>query len=184
MKRGHRRLAGGSACPTLLAVVAMGLHAQGIRMPREFPPDIAAASVTVTGLSGAMVTSAVTLTAADLGMLPQHTVKTTDHGAPVTFEGVLLTDVLAKVGQPLGEKFHNTGASYYLVAEGNDGYRATFAWAEMDSTFMDKSVYVVTRRDGKLLSDKDGPFELVAPGEKRNARWVRQLKALTIKRAD
>jgi hypothetical protein len=30
------------------------------------------------------------------------------------FEGVLLTDVLAKVDLPLGEKFHSTGASYYI----------------------------------------------------------------------
>jgi hypothetical protein len=59
-----------------------------------------------------------------------------------------------------------------MVVEAKDGYRATFAWAELDSSFMDKSVYVVTKRDGKPLSDKDGPFQLLVPGEKRSARWV------------
>jgi len=111
-------------------------------------------------------------------------VKAIDHGNPATFEGVLLTDVLAKVDLPLGEKFHSTGASYYLVVEAKDGYRATFAWAELDSTFMDKSVYLATKRDGKPLSDKDGPFQLVAPGEKRAARWVRQVTALRIRQAN
>ena len=84
----------------------------------------------------------------------------------------------------LGEKFHSTGASYYMVVEAKDGYRATFAWAELDSTFMDKAVYVVMKRDGKPLSEKDGPFQLVVPDEKRAARWVRQVTALKIRQAD
>jgi hypothetical protein len=45
---------------------------------------------------------------------------------------------------------------------------------------MDKAVYVVTKRDGKPVPDKDGPFELVVPGEKRAARWVRQATALRL----
>jgi hypothetical protein len=128
--------------------------------------------------------TSATLSISDLSKLPQQTVKVTDHGTTATFEGVLLTDVLAKVDLPVGEKFHSTGASYYMVVEAKDGYRATFAWAELDSTFMDKSVYVVTRRDGKPLSDKDGPFQVVVPGEKRSARWVRQVTALKIRQAN
>ena len=68
--------------------------------------------------------------------------------------------------------------------EANDGYRAVFAWAELDSTFMDKDVYVVTKRDGNPLSEKDGPFQLVVPGEKRAARWVRQVTALRLRQAN
>ena len=117
--------------------------------------------------------TSATLSADDLSKLPQQTVKTVDHGNPVTFEGVLLSDVLAKVGLPTGEAFHSTAASYFLTVEAKDGYRAVFAWAELDPSFMDKPVYVVTKRDGKPLTDKDGPFELVVPGEKRAARWVR-----------
>jgi hypothetical protein len=124
-----------------------------------------------------------TLSAPGLLQLPQHTVKTTDHGRPAVFEGVLLTDVLAKVALPIGEKFHRTVASHFLLVEAKDGYRAVFAWAELDSTFMDKAVYVVTKRDGKPLPDKDGPFQLVVPGEKRGARWVRHVTALRIRQA-
>src|ERR1035441_5600324 len=127
-------------------------------------------TMVVQGVDG----KSVTLSASDLSKLPQQTVSTTDHETPATFEGVLLADVLAKVALPAGEKFHSTAASYYLLVEAKDGYRAVYAWAELDSTFMDKSVYVVTKRDGKPLSGKDGPFQLVAPGEKRAARRVRQ----------
>jgi hypothetical protein len=117
---------------------------------------------------------------AELAVLQQRTITAMDHGTMVTFEGVLLTDVLANVATPTGEKFRSTAASYYLVAEGQDGYRAVFAWAELDPSFTDKAVYVVTKRDGKPLSDSDGPFELVLPGEKGNARWVRQLSSLRV----
>jgi hypothetical protein len=130
----------------------------------------------VHGISG----TSATLSASDIAKVPQQTIRTTDHGTPVTFEGVLLTDVLAKVRTPTGEAFNKTVASYYLIAEANDGYRAVFSWAEVDPTFTDRKVYVVTKRDGKLLSAKDGPFELIVPGEKRYSRWVRQLKALRV----
>jgi hypothetical protein len=166
-----------SLCVTMLAAAV--LEAQGPPRLKRFPPDIGPATVTVTGVGG----KAIDLTAADLFNLPQHTVRTTDHGTPATFEGVLLADVLAKVDLPAGEKFHSTAAGYYLVVEATDGYRAVFAWAELDSTFMDKAVYLVTHRDGKPLPANEGPFQLVAPGEKRNARWVRQVTALTIRQA-
>jgi hypothetical protein len=140
----------------------------------------APATLVIRGVGG----TSVALSAADLAKLPRQSVKVTDHGTPVTFEGVLLTDVLAKVDLPTGEKYHSTAAAYYLLVEAKDGYRATFAWAEIDSTFTDKTVYVVTVRNGKPLSDSEGPFRLVVPGEKRAARWVRQVTALSVREAN
>jgi hypothetical protein len=137
-------------------------------------------TLTVQGTDG----RSVTLTAADLAQLPQKHVETLDHGSPATFDGVLLTDVLAKVELPTGEKAHGKAASYYLLVEAKDGYRAVYAWAEVDSSFMDKAVYLATKRDGKPLSEKAGPFQLVAPGEKKGARWVRQVTALRLKQAN
>lgn len=133
-------------------------------------------SLSVNGIGD----STATITASDLSKLPQHTIKTTDHGKPVTFEGVRLADVLSKVTLPVGDAFHSTAASHFLVAEGRDGYRAVFAWAELDPTLMDKELYIITKRDGSPLPQTDGPFQLVAPGEKRGGRWVRQLKALRL----
>jgi hypothetical protein len=133
-------------------------------------------SLTVQGIHG---TSAI-LSIDDLAKLPQQTIQTKDHETPVSFDGVRLADVLAKVDLPLGESFHKTAAAYYLAVEARDGYRAVFAWAELDPSFMDKAIYVVTRRDGKPLAEKDGPFQLVAPGEKRGGRWVHQVTALRV----
>jgi len=167
----------------LSAVLAAAglLHAQ--KFPPDaraaFPPDIGPATITVSGVSG----QTVAMNLADLLNLPRHTVKTTDHGTPVTFEGVLLKDVLARVDLPAGDQFRKTAAAYYLVVQGGDGYRAVFAWSEIDATIMDKPLYLVAYRDGKPLSSADGPFELIAPGEKRNVRWVKQVTALAIRQA-
>ncbi len=134
------------------------------------------ATLRVEGISG----TSDTLSTVDLAKLRQQTITTNDHGTPVTFRGVLLADVLASVRAPTGEDFHSTAASYYLVAQGRDDYRAIFAWAELDPSFIDKAVYVITERDGKQLSEKDGPFEIIVPGEKRVGRWVRQLSLLRV----
>jgi hypothetical protein len=147
-----------------------------VALCQEQPSLPAQPLLVVQGIRGTSATLSVT----DLSKLPQQTIQTTDHGTPVTFEGVRLADVLAKVDLPLGESFHKTAASYYLSVDARDGYRAVFAWAELDPSFTDKAVYVVTRRDGKPLAEKDGPFQLVAPGEKRGARWVRQVKLLRV----
>lgn len=136
--------------------------------------------VTVHGLGG----SEVKLSLADLAKLPQQTVRFTDQGKPVTFEGVLLLDVLSKVDLPLDEAFHKTGASYYLVVDAADGYKAVFAWAELDPSFTDPKVYLVTKRDGKPLADTEGPFRLVVPGDKRGGRAVHQVTGLTLKQAN
>jgi hypothetical protein len=138
-----------------------------------------AATLTIEGVDGRSATIAL----ADLAALAQHTVEANDHGAAATFRGVLLADLLAKVATPAGEKFHSTAASYYLVVEARDNYRAVFAWAELDPGFNDKTVLLATQRDGKPLPERSGPFQLVVPGEKRGARWVRQVTALRIRRA-
>jgi len=135
-------------------------------------------TLTVQGLNG----SSVTLTAVGFSKLPLQSVQATDHGTAATFEGLPLATVLAKVELPLGDKFHSTAASYFVSIEAADGYRAVFAWPELDSTFMDKAVWVVVKRDGKPLADRDGPFQLVVPDEKRGGRWVRQVKAIVLKK--
>ena len=126
----------------------------------------APSSVTVDGGAGKVVT----LTAADLSKLPQHTVPTSEHDTPVTFEGVLLSDLLAKVTMPAGENLRGKALAQYLVVEAADGYRTVFALPELDPAFTERRVYLVTKRDGKPLSEKEGPFRIVVPDEKRQRR--------------
>jgi len=124
-----------------------------------------------------------TLTVAGISKLPQHTIKTTEHDVQVTFEGVLLSDVMTKVGIPSGEKLRGKLMSLYLLVEAADGYRAVIALPELDPAFTDRKAYLVVKRDGKPLSEREGPFRIVMPDEKRPARWVRQVTALRVKQA-
>jgi hypothetical protein len=68
--------------------------------------------------------------------------------------------------------------------EAADGYRVVFALPEFDSDFTDRKIYLVSKRDGKPLSEKEGPVRVVVSDEKHPARWVRQVTALKIKQAE
>ena len=135
--------------------------------------------ITVQGLDS----TSLTLTLEDLSKLPQHTIKTQEHSTPIVFEGVLVMDVLTKVGVPKGEKLGGKFLSQYLLVEAADGYRVVFALPELDPAFNENGVYLATQRDGKPLSDKEGPFRIVVAGEKRPTRWVRQVTTLRVKQS-
>ncbi|HST09994.1 MAG TPA: hypothetical protein VLL05_06440 [Terriglobales bacterium] len=64
--------------------------------------------------------------------------------------------------------------------EASDGYRVVIALPELDPAFDDKEVLLAFVRNGKALDDKEGPYRLVIPSEKRMARWVRQVTSLKI----
>ena len=93
-----------------------------------------------------------------------------------------MVDVLAKAGVPTGKDLRGPAMSIYVVAEASDGYRATFALAELDSAFTDRVILLADRRDGKVLSAREGPLQMIVPGEKKHARWVRQVIRLKVGR--
>jgi hypothetical protein len=59
--------------------------------------------------------------------------------------------------------------------EAADGYNVVFALPELDPAFNDKQIVLAFSKDGKPLDEKEGPFRIVIPEEKRMARWVRQV---------
>jgi hypothetical protein len=44
-------------------------------------------------------------------------------------------------------------------------------------------ILLADRRDGQPLAAAEGPLRLVVPDEKRHARWVRQVRSCTVRRA-
>ncbi|HYA95781.1 MAG TPA: hypothetical protein VEC95_05870 [Terriglobales bacterium] len=54
------------------------------------------------------------------------------------------------------------------------------ALAELDPAFTSGEVFLADGRDHKPLDAKEGPFRIVIPGDKKMARWVRQVTALKI----
>ena len=62
----------------------------------------------------------------------------------------------------------------------NLGCRVVFSLAELDSGILESDVIVADTMNGTPLAPKQGPFRLVAPREKRPARWVRMLRSITV----
>ena len=67
--------------------------------------------------------------------------------------------------------------------EASDGYRADFALAELDPDFSDKMILLADRRDGKPMAEPVGPLRLIAPDDKRPARWVRMVESVAVQQA-
>ncbi len=121
-------------------------------------------------------------TAATLATLP-HTTLTlfNEHAkASQTYSGVPLTDLLTPLGVP--NKPHGKDLRIYLVAEGSDGYQVVYSGGEVTPDVHDGTVLVADSVDGKPIGD-EGPLKLVATGEKRPARWVRNLVAIRVETA-
>jgi DMSO/TMAO reductase YedYZ molybdopterin-dependent catalytic subunit len=128
------------------------------------------------------VTTPLTLTVADLKGMPRTTIRAANshEKKTETYEGVLLEELLRKAGAPHGEQLRGPLMTSYVIAEAEDGYRVVFALAELDSGFVDSQALVADTMDGAPIGPKLGPFRLVAPHEKRPARWVRMLKSITV----
>jgi hypothetical protein len=120
------------------------------------------------------------LTKADIEALPHVKLTAGPHGETATFEGVALRSVLEKGGVALEETLHGKTMAACLLVEAADGYRVVIALPELDPGFTDKQVVLAFLKDGKPLDEKEGPYRIVIPDEKRIARWVRQVNTLKI----
>jgi hypothetical protein len=123
----------------------------------------------------------VVLSRADLEALPHTKVTAAEHSSgPVNFEGVTLRSVLEKAGVAFGESMKGKRLTNCLLVEAADGYRAVIALPELDPAFTDKQTLLAFLRNGKPLGEREGPYRIVIPDEKRMARWVRQVTTLKI----
>jgi DMSO/TMAO reductase YedYZ molybdopterin-dependent catalytic subunit len=135
---------------------------------------------------GGAVSTPLILSIADLKKMPRKTlsVANTHDKRTESYEKVLLEELLRRAGVAQGEHLRGTSLATYVIAEAEDGYRVVFSLAELDSGILDSDVIVADTMDGAPLAAKQGPFRLVAPHEKRPARWVRMLKSVTVVSAE
>jgi hypothetical protein len=108
---------------------------------------------------------------ADLEALPNVKLQASAHDVSASFEGVTLKSVLEKAGVGFGETLRGKRLASCLVAEATDGYRVVIALPEMDPAFTDKQIILAFLKNGKPLDEKEGPYRIVIPDEKRPARW-------------
>lgn len=132
-------------------------------------------------INGAVSTPLI-LTVADLKTMPRKTLTVVNphNKKQEIYEGVPLEELLRRAGVPQGQQLKGPSMATYVIAGADDGYRVIFSLAELDSGILDSEVIVADTMDGSPLAANDGPFRIVAPHEKRPARWVRMLKSITV----
>ncbi|HQU81888.1 MAG TPA: molybdopterin-dependent oxidoreductase [Pyrinomonadaceae bacterium] len=124
----------------------------------------------------------LSLTAKDLAKFTRREVKAKAHDEKEsTYSGFNLSDVLLDAGAKLGKgEMRGKDLAAYLVIEAADGYKVTFAIAEIAPEFTDKVVLLADTRDGKPLDEKEGVWQLIVPDEKKHGRWVRQVVKISL----
>ena len=166
---------------SLLTILSISLALIAARAGAPFAQTVPA---TAELRIGGAVSTPLVLTLADLKNMPRKklTVVNPHDKKTEAYEGVLLEELLRKAGVPQGESLRGPSMATYVLAEAADGYKVVFSLAELDSGILDSEVIVADTMDGAPLGDKQGPFQIVAPHEKRPARWVRMLKSITVVR--
>jgi hypothetical protein len=119
------------------------------------------------------------LSRADIEALPHSKITTGAAESPVTFDVVTLKSVLERSGISF-DKLSGKRLASCLLVEAADGYRVVIALPELDPAFTDKQIYLAFLKNGKPLDEKEGPYRIVIPDEKRMARWVRQVTTLKV----
>jgi DMSO/TMAO reductase YedYZ molybdopterin-dependent catalytic subunit len=162
----HRRFA-------LVAVALVLVLAGACLSARETPVgagvDIGGERVTATRLA-----------LADLAKLPHTRVHASAHGDEADWDGVPLIELLKSAGAPAGETLRGPALALYVRVTAADGYRAVFALAELDPGTGDAQAILADRKNGQPIDAKEGPLRVIVPGDKRPARWVRQVIAIDL----
>jgi hypothetical protein len=101
--------------------------------------------------------------------------------ADETYSGVPLIDLLTPLG--VNEKPRGKDFRLYVVAAGSDGYEVVYSIGEVTPDVGTATVIVADSENGQPIAS-DGPLKMVATGEKRPARWVRNLAAIRVETAE
>src|ERR1700730_6185195 len=99
----------------------------------------------------------LTLSPEELAALPHKSVSVFNAHSKTneTYSGVVLADLLSKVGVPLGENVRGKLFMIGVVAEGMDDYSVLYSLAEVDPAIHTGDVIVADTLDGQKLG-KDG----------------------------
>ena len=167
-------------------VLAWALPLGAMACPTDTEPRESGILLTVQG-AGA---GPLALDAADLSKLPmtsptQRQLVTSSASAAsersTVYEGVLLSDILARAG--FGAATDRAARVGVVEAVATDGYRSIFSWGELFNSSIGEQTLVIFALDGRPLDAAAGPLALRALADIRpGPRHVRNLCALLVRR--
>jgi hypothetical protein len=156
-----------------LAAVRFAALALGAAL---FCGSAAAQTLTLLGEAG----QRATLNAAEIAALPHVHLKVSQHGQPHAYDGVLLSDLLGKVGAPRGEGIKGRELATVVRITARDGYQVVVSLAETDAVTRAARMIVADREAGAPLKPEEGPFRLVVEDDLRPARSARQVEQIEL----
>lgn len=160
-------------------------------MPRRLPPPFAACyhramlslpslAAASLAISGGLLQNPVLLDASALAALPQSVATASFHGQPWHCTGPRLPAVLQKAGAIAEGDLKGPALAHAVVAEAADGYRVLFARGEMDPKLGNAPIIIALSCQQKSGDEAESPFRILAGGDQRGARSVRQLVHLRV----
>jgi DMSO/TMAO reductase YedYZ molybdopterin-dependent catalytic subunit len=147
-----------------------------------FAQDATSAAPAVLTIGGD-IPAPLKLKAEDLAKMPRQTIVLTEtDGSKTEYEGVPLVEILKRAGAPVGKDLRGDALASYVLAKAHDGYQVLYSLAEIDPALTEGRFIVADKRDSKPLFGYQGPFRIVAGGDKAGARSVRMLEEIDIVR--
>jgi hypothetical protein len=120
--------------------------------------------------------SEVKFSAADLGKLAAVKIRAMpEHRSEGEYTCAAVASVLGAAGVEFGKSLRGKRMADFLLVKAADGYEVVFALPELDPDFTERQVLLCYVKDGAPLAADEGPLRMLVPGEKRQARWVRQV---------
>jgi hypothetical protein len=175
----RRRTAGTTAAPRqVLASWFTAFLIGVIALPAMAAPPDSPASPTIRLVIDGK--APVMLDHAALSTLPRTSVTAAAHHEPPSqWQGVALDDVLRNAGAPSGEPLRGHAMTTVVRVSASDHYQIVFSLAELDPMLGNEQVILADTQDGHPIA-KDGPYRIVVPGDKRPARWIRNVTTIEV----
>ena len=122
--------------------------------------------------------------ASELNKLPRVEVRAIDPHDPsreIIYSGTPLEEVLKAGGlmRDSGMASSHEIMTTTVLVEAADGYQAVFSLAELRPEL---TILLADTKDSQPLGPCEGPFRIIVCGEKPSARWVCQVKAMTVRK--
>ena len=108
--------------------------------------------------------------------LVTYTIRGEQHEAAC----IPLANPVAKARPKMPEGRNHPDLAFVVAVRARDGYTAAFSFGELDGKLGDAKVYVALDFDGKPLSDKHAPAELIVTSDKKGSRGVRAIETIEI----
>ncbi len=155
---------------------------------RAYSPSLLLALAATRGLAADPVLTVVlpgksiAFTSDEMGGFPHTEISAFDphEKKEHRYSGVPVHDLLSRVGVQFGEKLRGPSLRLAVILHAKDGYATLFALAEFADEFSDRTLLLADGEDGKPLPPGLGPFRLIAPGDKRAARWARMVTSIEV----